>query len=151
MGKGHFLGPHLDNLHDGDQNNYCTLNSLYYVTPDWKAECGGNLELWDSKVRKNITIVSAFNRLVVMKTNPSSWHSVSKVESNRMRCYVSNYYFSPFSPTGTDYFNVTEFIARPEQKVRIIISWADNKLRAAARLVKPNGFDKKDIFRAQSK
>ena len=151
MDKAHFLGPHIDNSHDGDRNNYRTLNLLYYVTPDWKAEYGGNLELWDSKVRRNMTIVSAFNRLVVMETNPWSWHSVSKVESDRMRCCVSNYYFSPFSPTGIDYFNVTEFTARPDQKVRKIISWADKKLRTAARLIKRNGFGKKDIFRAQSK
>lgn len=45
MGGGHFLGPHLDNSHDKDRENYRVLNLLYYVTPDWKEEYGGNLEL----------------------------------------------------------------------------------------------------------
>lgn len=151
MGRAHFLGPHLDNSHDGDRNNYRTLNLLYYVTPDWKVEYGGNLELWDSKVRNSITIPSAFNRLVVMETKPWSWHSVSEVEIDRMRCCVSNYYFSPFSPTGNDYFNITAFSARPEQKVRRIVMWGDNKLRTAIRLIKPNGLGKNDIYRNSNK
>src|SRR5262249_21171338 len=46
MTEGHFLNPHIDNSHDGDQRNYRVLNLLYYVTPDWQAENGGNLELW---------------------------------------------------------------------------------------------------------
>lgn len=36
MAQGHFLQPHLDNSHDGEQKNYRVLNLLYYITPDWK-------------------------------------------------------------------------------------------------------------------
>ena len=32
MCKGHFLGPHIDNSHDGDKKNYRTLNLLYYIS-----------------------------------------------------------------------------------------------------------------------
>jgi Rps23 Pro-64 3,4-dihydroxylase Tpa1-like proline 4-hydroxylase len=48
MSRGHFLGPHIDNSHDGDRKNYRTLNLLYYVTPEWDLSFGGNLELWDA-------------------------------------------------------------------------------------------------------
>ncbi len=151
MGKGHFLNPHIDNSHEDTRRYYRTLNLLYYVTPDWSHESGGNLELWDRSVQRNATIVSKFNRLVIMETNPWSWHSVSKVNVDQLRHCVSNYYFSPRSPIGKDYFNVTSFSARPEQKVRRALSWADNKVRQAVRLVKPSGLGKRDLYQGPNK
>ncbi len=151
MEKGHFLGPHIDNSHEVERRYYRTLNLLFYVTPDWTLECGGNLELWDRDVKQNATIVSQFNRLVMMETNPWSWHSVSEVKVDRTRRCVSNYYFSPRSPTGQDYFNVTSFSARPEQKLLRAVAWADNKLRQAVRAVIPKGIGKKDIYNGQPK
>ena len=50
------------------------------------------------------------------------------------RC-VSNYYFSPNSPTGTDYFNITAFSARPEQKLLRIVAWADSKRNVSMTLL----------------
>src|ERR1051325_9011340 len=66
MGKGDFLNPHIDNSHDGDRARYRLLNLLFYVSPDWQIENGGNLELWDEKIRQPRPILSRFNRLVVM-------------------------------------------------------------------------------------
>lgn len=146
MVKGNFLGPHLDNSHDGSKKYYRTLNLLYYVAPDWSLECGGNLELWDKRVLKNKTIASNFNRLVVMETTPISWHSVSEVRVDKVRKCVSNYYFSPLSPTGHDYFNVTSFSARPEQPLRRVIANIDNRLRQAVRKVAPDGLGKNDVY-----
>ena len=75
MVRGSFLNPHLDNSHDGAQKHYRALNSLYYVTPDWREEYGGNLELWDDgPTGRPRTIHSRFNRLVLMETNRRSWH-----------------------------------------------------------------------------
>lgn len=147
MTQGHHLGPHIDNSHDGSRRYYRTLNLLYYVTPDWSLKCGGNLELWDLKVRNRATIVSQFNRLAIMETTPTSWHSVSPVVVDRVRCCVSNYYFSPLSPTGQDYFNVTSFSARPEQPLRRLLARVDNGLRSAVRLVAPGGIGKQDVYR----
>ena len=146
MGRGHFLNPHIDNSHDGDRHLYRTLNLLYYVAPGWSLESGGNLELWDEKVHERVTIVSRFNRLVLMETHRTSWHSVSRVSVDEVRCCVSNYYFSPVSPTGRDYFNVTSFSARPEQPVRRLIASADNLMRGAIRAVKPDGVGRKDVY-----
>jgi Rps23 Pro-64 3,4-dihydroxylase Tpa1-like proline 4-hydroxylase len=146
MGRGHFLGPHIDNSHDGSRRYYRTLNLLYYVTPDWALENGGNLELWNRDVRQHTTIVSRFNRLAIMETNPWSWHSVSEVTVDRLRCCVSNYYFSPRSPTGSEYFNVTAFSARPEQRLRRALAWADGQLRQAVRRVVPGGLGRKDVY-----
>jgi Rps23 Pro-64 3,4-dihydroxylase Tpa1-like proline 4-hydroxylase len=146
MGPGHFLGPHIDNSHDASRKYYRTLNLLYYVSPDWTLEDGGNLELWNSEVQRNVAILSGFNRLVIMETNPWSWHSVNKVRTDRLRCCVSNYYFSPSSPTGQDYFNVTSFSARPEQKALRAFAWLDNKVRQLVRRVAPSGLGRKDVY-----
>lgn len=129
MFKGDFLNPHIDNSHDGTRNLYRRLNLLYYVTPDWKLENGGNFELWDHAVKTQKTIVSKFNRLVVMETNKDSWHSVSGVQVDSARCCVSNYYFSEISPDDHDYFHVTSFLGRPEERARRFLGVVDNGLR----------------------
>jgi Rps23 Pro-64 3,4-dihydroxylase Tpa1-like proline 4-hydroxylase len=117
--KGYRLNPHLDNSHDVDRKHYRTVNVLYYVSPDWKLENGGNYELWDQEIKNCIVIPSLFNRMVVMETNRTSWHAVNPVRCDASRCCVFNYYFSEQSPEGEEYFfNGSSFRARPEQKIR---------------------------------
>ena len=146
MVRGHFLNPHIDNSHDGEQKNYRVLNLLYYITPDWRSENGGNLELWDEKVTRPVEIPSLFNRLVLMATSARSWHSVNEVRSDGTRCCVSNYYFSEHSPNGYETSHVTYFMARPEQKLRRFVTKLDSDLRTVLRKFKKNGFAKKDVF-----
>ena len=129
MGQGDFLNPHLDNSHDGDRRRYRVLNLLYYVAPDWSLGNGGNLELWDAAVRQATTVEAKFNRLVVMETHQLSWHSVNRVRVDRSRHCVSNYYFSPQSPTGVAYQNVTTFTGRPEEPLkRLVLKVSDGLL-----------------------
>lgn len=146
MTKNHFLNPHIDNSHDSERKYYRTLNLLYYISPGWMLEYGGNLELWDNEVKKAITISSTFNRLVIMETNLNSWHSVSPVTHNEYRCCVSNYYFSKQSPSNKDYFNVTSFSARPNQTFLRFFSKADSFVRNNIRLVFKKGIGKIDKF-----
>lgn len=129
MFKGGFLNPHIDNSHGADRDLYRRLNLLYYVTPDWAVENGGNFELWDEQAKTPKTIVSACNRMVVMETNKASWHSVSGVVTDDVRCCVSNYYFSKQSPDNTNYFHVTSFSGRPEETGRRVLGFFDNRLR----------------------
>ena len=124
-----YLNPHIDNSHDGDRTKYRRLNLLYYVSPDWSFDNGGNFELWNEERTIPKTIISHQNRLVVMETNKTSWHSVSKVNAERPRCCVSNYYFSEISPDGDEYFHVTSFLGRPEQPFRRYLGVLDNGLR----------------------
>lgn len=151
MARGHFLNPHLDNSHDGEQKNYRVLNLLYYCTPDWKPENGGNLELWDSDVTESVEIPSLFNRLVLMATNDKSWHSVNEVKADGRRVCISNYYFSPHSPNGYETAHVTFFKARPEQKLRRIVTAVDSNLRTALRRVVKQGLGKKDLYEGERK
>ncbi|MGI8884199.1 MAG: 2OG-Fe(II) oxygenase, partial [Pyrinomonadaceae bacterium] len=149
MAKGHFLQPHLDNSHDYEQKDYRILNLLYYITPDWKAENGGNLELWDNDVNERVEIPSLFDRLVLMSTNDKSWHSVNEIKADGVRCCVSNYYFSANSPNGYETTHVTYFKARPEQKLRRIVTAVDSNVRTALRKVVKQGLGKKDLYEGE--
>ncbi|WP_175622849.1 2OG-Fe(II) oxygenase [Chryseobacterium schmidteae] len=134
MATGNFLNPHLDNSHDNDRESYRVLNLLYYVTPDWDVENGGNLELWDNGMSKpQRTLHSKFNRLALMITNKTSIHSVSKVVANGKRCCVSNYYFSKKPAEKNEYFHVTSFYGRPDEPVKNVILKADTLLRQTIR------------------
>lgn len=149
MKKGNFLNPHIDNSHNMDRSQYRTLNLLYYVTPEWQLEYGGNLELWNKQLNRNVTIHSKFNRLVLMETNPWSWHSVSPVvtDSASRNC-VSNYYFSPDPPVGDKhYYHVTRFHGRPGQFVKRLVLPLDGSIRDFVRRFKPDGLGKKDFYR----
>ena len=140
MGENQFLNPHLDNSHDKDRNRWRVLNLLYYVTPDWKEEYGGNLELWPNGLKeKPVTIYSKFNRLVIMATHNNSLHSVSPVKFNGFRKCVSNYYFSDKPLQTTDTFHVTSFRARPNEKLKDTILQVDTWLRMNVRKVFKKG------------
>lgn len=129
MFKGDFLNPHIDNSHDAKRDRYRRLNALYYVTPDWALENGGNFELWNEDRSKPVTFIAGDNRFVMMETNKTSWHSVSAVTVDRPRCCVSSYFFSKESPDATEYFHVTSFDGRPEESMKRLISSTDNALR----------------------
>lgn len=130
MGNKQFLNPHLDNSHDKDRERWRVLNLLYYVTPDWNKEYGGNLELWPAGLQKDQTTVhSKFNRLVVMVTHNESLHSVSPIVYNGFRCCISNYYFSKKPVFALDKFHVTSFRGRPENTFTDTILKMDTFLR----------------------
>jgi Rps23 Pro-64 3,4-dihydroxylase Tpa1-like proline 4-hydroxylase len=132
MPKGGYLKPHLDNSHDAEQERYRVLNLLYYVTPGWKAGFGGSLEVWDEGPEgQPRAYPSLFNRLVVMATNRTSWHSVNEITSDGRRCCVSNYYFSKLSPESQDYFHATSFRGRPGEVVGDLLMRSDAALRTA--------------------
>lgn len=130
MMEGDFLNPHIDNSHNMDRSLYRKFNALYYVSPNWESANGGNLELWDEEVTSPVEIVSKYNRLVIMETNKLSWHSVNKVKVSGVRCCVSNYYFAKGpQPYTTDYYHVTSFMGRPEEKLKRLVSHLDNSAR----------------------
>jgi Rps23 Pro-64 3,4-dihydroxylase Tpa1-like proline 4-hydroxylase len=141
MAPGNFLNPHLDNSHDKDRNMYRVLNLLFYVSPEWEKEYGGNLEVWDNGPdHEPREFHSKFNRLVIMATHDKSWHSVNKVRHpDRNRCCVSNYYFSPHPLISHEYFHVTSFRGRPDEPVKDLVLQADAALRSGVRKVFKKG------------
>jgi Rps23 Pro-64 3,4-dihydroxylase Tpa1-like proline 4-hydroxylase len=140
MAKGGYLRPHLDNSHDGSQARYRVLNLLYYVTPGWREQYGGSLQLWDEGPHTTPrTIPSLFNRLVLMVTGCESWHSVNEVLHDGQRCCVSNYYFSTISPDKRGYFHATTF--RGEHAgVADLVMQADNTVRTTILKTMPSAY-----------
>ena len=140
MAKDNYLSPHLDNSHDKDRELWRVLNLLFYVTPNWELENGGNLELWSKGIKKApVTITSKFNRLVVMATHQNSWHSVNKVTVDSVRCCVSNYYFSETPLLPEDRFHVTTFRGRSSENIKDVVLRADNSLRNLLRKIFKKG------------
>jgi Rps23 Pro-64 3,4-dihydroxylase Tpa1-like proline 4-hydroxylase len=142
MDRGHYLRPHIDNSHDMDRARYRVLNLLYYVTPGWREDHGGSLELWpNGPDAQPLAIHSKFNRLLVIATNRQSWHSVNRISgvAPAPRTCVSNYYFSPISPEGADYFHVTSFRGRPEEPLTDIVLRADAAARSLLRKLRSKG------------
>ncbi len=136
MVQGHFLNPHLDNSHDAKRERYRALNLLYYASPGWRLDYGGNLELWDDGPKgAPRPIESRFNRLAVMQTDKSSWHSVSPVKHDGTRRCVSNYFFTLTPVDGQADYHVTSFRGRPEQNFKDWLMRGDNALRQTVKEV----------------
>ena len=143
MSNKQFLKPHLDNSHDQNRDKWRVLNLLYYTTPGWKEEFGGNLEVWPNGLKeKPTTIVSKFNRLVVMGTDKDSWHSVSPITVDKRRNCVSNYYFSNTPLNKEDNFHVTIFRGWPKQKLDDALLRFDGFARMLIRKIFPKGIVK---------
>lgn len=140
MKKQQFLNPHLDNSHDKERERWRVFNLLYYVSPNWKLENGGNLELWPNGLNNEpITIESKFNRLAVMATHNKSLHSVSPIVVDAERKCISNYYFSNLPLKEDDTFHVTSFRGRPENKVTDLVLQLDSFLRMNIRKIFKKG------------
>lgn len=101
-------------------------------------------------MRAPVTLVSRFNRLVLMETNRTSHHSVSPVVVEANRSCVSSYYFSEVSPDATEYFHVTAFTARPEQPVGRMIAAVDAAARNVAGRVLGIGRGKAEAYKPPS-
>ncbi|WP_204346393.1 2OG-Fe(II) oxygenase [Psychroserpens algicola] len=143
MAKDNFLHPHLDNSHDAQRERWRVLNLLYYVTPDWQTPNGGHLEIWpDGPKKEPLVIESAYNRLVIMATHDTSWHSVNKVTVDHSRCCISNYYFSDKPLHEKDKFHVTKFRGRPSDTLTNIILDLDAGLRTMVRKIFKKGIRK---------
>ncbi|MBQ0769234.1 MAG: 2OG-Fe(II) oxygenase [Bizionia sp.] len=143
MSKDQFLNPHLDNSHDAEREKWRVLNLLYYVSPDWESANGGHLELWPEGPKRNpIILESKFNRLAVMATHQTSWHSVNKVTVPANRCCISNYYFSDVPLKESDSFHITKFRGRPHQTFTNLVLDVDANLRMLVRKVFKKGVRK---------
>ncbi len=139
MGRGHFLNPHIDNSHDSERARWRNLNLLYYVTPEWVDDRGGDLELWPEGFdTAPVRVGCRFNRIVIMETHQHAWHSVRPIAVDATRCCVSNYYFGDTPMRDDQEFHVTSFRARPGQPLRDLVSRVDS----AARMFIRRGFRK---------
>lgn len=95
------------------------INILIYLNKDWKAEYGGQLELWDNDMKNCIvSTVPEFNRCVIFNTTSESMHGnpqpVNHPESMPRRSIALYYYTATWD--GTRRQHTTQFHTRPDSE-----------------------------------
>lgn len=74
------LNVHLDYSLHPKLNLLRKYNLILYLSPEWKKEWGGNLELWSHDDEKNspkekvVSVECKFNRAVIFDASKNSWH-----------------------------------------------------------------------------
>jgi len=93
------------------------LNILVYLTPDWRTGWGGDLELWDRKVRQRAdSFAPRFNRCLVFNTTHESFHGVTAIACPppRTRNSFAAYYYTAAPPANWNgHYHSTIYRARP--------------------------------------
>ena len=141
--RGH-LDVHIDFNYIKERELHRRLNILIYFNQDWRPEWGGNIELWDSKVKVcHQSFSPIFNRCVVFETNEISYHGVTAVKcpEGLSRKSFAAYYYTKEAPAGWDGTkHSTIFRARPNEvlkgKVLMPVERLSRWLKRTARQVK---------------
>jgi hypothetical protein len=126
--RGGFLNVHADfTVHPHAPNLRRRLNVLVYLNEDWRAEWGGELELWDAEVsRAVVRIAPLANRVVVFRTDHRSFHGHPEplaCPANRSRRSIALYYYTRHATPPE--VRSTDYRARPGEGVRRIWIRAD--------------------------
>lgn len=100
--NGAFLDVHVDfNVHPVSKL-YRRLNLLIFLNKEWKAEYGGELELWDMEKKACFAKISPdFNRCVIFETNNVSYHGHPvplNVPEKITRKSLAVYYYTKDAP-----------------------------------------------------
>jgi hypothetical protein len=145
LAGGH-LSVHADFRMHGEMKVERRLNLLIYLNDDWPESYGGELELWDRKVRKATkSILPVMARAVVFSTDATSFHGVPeplKCPPDRARRSIATYYYTAAEGAKTVPARNTDFRARPasgdkrDWAVTIdhaIGDWVPPRLQAMAR------------------
>jgi 2OG-Fe(II) oxygenase superfamily len=131
MMPGDFMCPHLDNSHNYDRTQRRAVVLLYYMSPEWREDYGGALELWDDdRKAPPREIAHQSNRLVIMETTDHSWHAVRPISGPHSRINVTTYYYAP--KTEITPARLTRFAPWPGQPVRGLYFNADFHIRSLA-------------------
>lgn len=143
--KGGFLKLHVDFHKHRKLNLDRRLNLLVYLNKDWEESYGGNFELWEKDMSKQVVkILPIFNRMALFSTTGDSWHGhpdTLTCPDDRSRKSLALYYYTEGRPDNevapSDQDRVTTtFIGRkgidsPKMKVY-------NKLVNVANAILPN-------------
>ena len=100
--NGGFLNIHADfNRHPKMQLDR-RLNLLIYLNKDWKAENGGQFELWDKEMKEcHVDVVPEFNTMAMFSTTDYSYHgnpNPINCEEGNSRKSIALYYYTNGRP-----------------------------------------------------
>ena len=98
------------------------LNILIYFNKGWRQEWGGNIELWDRKVKVcHHSFAPIFNRCIVFETSEISFHGVTPVtcpDTVSRKSFAAYYYTKEAPAHWTGESHSTIFRARPDEKLK---------------------------------
>ncbi|MFW2830008.1 2OG-Fe(II) oxygenase [Sphingomonas sp. ID0503] len=148
--SGGHLSVHADfNVH-GDMQLERRLNLLVYLNEDWDEGFGGNLELWDKKMRKAaVEVAPVMARAVVFNTSLDSYHGQPNpltCPSDRSRRSIATYYYTALPIETNLPQRTTTFQTRPNtgDKTDVVVKyhhfvddWVPKKLHGIARKLGP--------------
>lgn len=130
------LDVHVDFNFEKQLSLFRRVNILIYLNPVWDESWGGNVELWDSKVKNCVqSFPPVFNRCVIFSTSDISFHGVTAVKSPEgvSRNSFAAYYYSkdPGDNAGDLYGgnHTTIFKARPYEYKKKYVSMPLDKLQ----------------------
>jgi hypothetical protein len=95
---------------------------LVYLNKDWKAEYGGQIELWDTMMRGVLqSYEPSFNRCVIFTTTSESLHGnprpINHPEGHSRKSIALYYYTSTWSNSKRSH--TTQFKIRPDSADKI--------------------------------
>lgn len=136
--QGGHLSMHADFNHHKPMNLERRVNVLIYLNKDWRAEYGGQLELWDQGMTRCAqSIVPGFNRCVIFNTTQESMHGnpqpINHPERVPRRSIALYYYTSTWDETKRD--TTTQFRVRPGTTDRV--DWRTKINEVAVELAPP--------------
>jgi hypothetical protein len=128
MGRGYHASPFIDASHSHCGSKIRRLKLFYFASPDWEENKGGILEIWDRKIASAKSIVPAADRLVVMETSETSWHSLGTAIADRQLCFLTKSYFSDTGGKQRKAY-ASRFSGRPGEKGKRILGYTGGAIR----------------------
>ncbi len=118
MTRGSHLDVHVDFNCIESRAIYRRLNALLFLNEHWSDGWGGELELWDERVRhRHHAFAPRLNRLVLFETSGRSFHGVRTVgtPAGVVRGSFAAYYYTRERPPCREVSHDTLFRARPRE------------------------------------
>jgi hypothetical protein len=137
MRSGAHLDVHVDFNRLESEGLFRRLNILLFLNKGWEPGWGGELELWDSGVRKlGHRFEPLLNRCVVFETSEHSFHGVARVACppGTTRRSFAAYYYTREAPANWDgTTHTTIFRARPDERWKRYVSMPAERAARGAR------------------
>jgi hypothetical protein len=129
--RGGFLNIHADfTVHPHKRNWKRRVNILIYLNKNWEKSFGGDLELWDRKMKGCVQkIEPIFNRCVIFNTDEDSYHGLPdpiQCPEDMTRKSIALYYFT--EETEQPKLRSTNYKARPQDGMKSILIYLDKQL-----------------------
>lgn len=142
--RGGFLNVHADFTGHPHQKDWRRrINVLVYLNKNWEVSYGGQLELWDKKMKRRIKkVMPIFNRCVIFTTDKKTYHGHPiplACPEGVTRKSIALYYFTKES----DFFHIrsTDYKPRPHDTFNRIwiyldrtVLWIYDKIKRRLRI-----------------